>query len=183
LNLLERGAIVLASLALSAGLIALLSGFFTSRDQSSVSISSSVTGHRFRDLGDGVLKSGQRRPAYDSRPPTSGAHLPEPVTRDQVQLNEDQVLQALAAGDVVIAYAGRRPPAGLTTLARALAPPFTPALAAAGQTVILDRRPGTVGLIGLAWAHILRARSPSDPRLREFAAFWLGRGASRSRGL
>ena len=183
MNPLERGAIVLASLALSAGLIALLSGFFTSRDQGSVSISSSVTGHRFRNLGDAVLKPGQRHPAYDSRPPTSGAHLPEPVTRDQVQLNEDQVLQALAAGDVVIAYGGRQPPAGLTTLARALAPPFTPALAAAGQTVILERRPRTVGLIGLAWAHILRARSPTDPRLREFAAFWLGRGASRARGL
>jgi hypothetical protein len=179
LKLLERFAILLVALALAAALIALLSGFFASRDQGSVSLGTSVTGHRFRDLGDATLKPGQRHPAYDSVPPTSGAHLPEPVTRDQVRLNEDQLLQALAAGDVVIAYGPRRPPTGLMTLARALAPPFTPALARAGQAVILDWRPATVGLIGLAWAHTLRVRIPDDPRLREFAAFWLGRGAPR----
>ncbi len=181
MSLLERAGILLVSLALSAGLIALLSGFFTSRDQGSVSISASVTGHRFRALGDLQLKPGQRRPAYDSEPPTSGAHFPAPVTRDQVPLSDDQLLQALAAGDVVIAYSGPRPPAGLTTLALALAPPFSPALASAGQAVILARRPGTIGLIGLAWAHMLRVRILTDPRLREFAAFWLGRGAPRAR--
>jgi hypothetical protein len=179
LTLLERAAIVLVSLALSAGLVALLSGFFTSRDQGSVSVGAGVTGKRFRDLGDAYLKPGQRRPGYDSVPPTSGAHLPEPVTVDQAQLNVDQLLQALSVGDVVIAYGGPSVPSGLTTLARALAPTFSPALARAGEAVILDRRPGTRGLIGLAWTHTLRAGSAYDPRLREFAAFWLGRGAPR----
>jgi hypothetical protein len=182
LTLLERAAILLASLALSAGLIAVLSGFFTSRDEGSVSVGPSVAGQRFRDLGDAELKPGERRPAYDSDPPTSGPHLPEPVTRDLVRLNEDQILGALAAGDVVIAYGGRKPPPGLATLARALAPPFSAALAGAGQAVILTRRPATEGLIGLAWAHMVRVQVSSDPRLREFAAFWLGRGAPRARG-
>ena len=180
MSLLERAGILLASLALSVGLIALLSGFFTSRDQGAVSISAGVAGHRFRDLGDRQLKPGQRRPRYDSDPPTSGAHFPAAVTRDQVSLSDDQLLQALAAGDVVIAYAGAQPPAALTTLALALAPPFSAALAGPGQAVILARRPGTAGLIGLAWAHVLRVRTPTDPRLREFAAFWLGRGAPRA---
>ena len=49
------------------------------------------------------------------------------------------------AGDVVILYGSPNPPSGLTTLAQALAVPFTPALARAGQTVILGRRPGVVG--------------------------------------
>jgi hypothetical protein len=177
LRLLERVVIVIAAVALAIGLIALLSGFFTSRDQGALSVGASFTGKRFRDLGNARLRPGERRPAYNSNPPTSGAHLPEPVTRDQVVLTEDQLLQALAAGDVAILYGGRLPPPGLTTLARALAPPFTPALASAGETVILARRPRTRGLIGVAWAHLLRARGPSDPRLREFAAFWLGRGA------
>jgi hypothetical protein len=179
LSLLERAGILLASLALSAGLIALLSGFFTSRDQGAVSVRASVAGHRFRDLGDRPLQPGQPRPSYDSNPPTSGAHLPAAVTRDRTSLSDDQLLQALAAGDVVIAYSGAQPPAALTTLALALAPPFSPALASAGQAVILTRRPGTGGVIGLAWAHMLRARAVSDPRLREFAAFWLGRGGPR----
>jgi hypothetical protein len=179
LKLLERAGILLASLALTAGLIALLSGFFTGRDQSSVSGTTSVAGQRFRDLGDAILRPGQRRPAYDSNPPTSGAHFSEVVTRDLVPLNEDQLLQALASGDVVIAYGEHSPPAGLTTLARALAPPFSPALARVGQAVILAPRPATAGLIGLAWAHMVRVRVAADPRLREFAAFWLGRGAPR----
>jgi hypothetical protein len=175
---LERVLILLASLALSFGLIALLSGFFAGRDQAGVSGAANVPGQAFRDLGHPHLQAGQRRAAYDSVPPTSGAHVPELVTRDQTQLSDDQLLQALELGDVVIAYGTRRPPAGLEALEHSLAAPFTPALAAAGQAVILDRLPGTIGLIGLAWAHMIRVQSPADPRLHDFATFWLGRGAS-----
>lgn len=179
MSLLERSAILLVSLALSIGLIALFTGFFTSHDQATLAFAGSVSGRGFRDLGNGHLRVGQRRPRYDSVPPTSGAHVPEPVTRDQTALNDDQLLQALSVGDVVILYGTRMPPEGLTTLARALAPQFSAALARAGQAVILGYRRGTVGLVGLAWAHMIRARTTSDPRLREFAAFWLGRGALR----
>jgi hypothetical protein len=181
LSLRERSAILLVSIALSVGLIALLSGFFASRDQGSVLVSGPVTGKRFRDLGDAVLRPGQPRPHYDSNPPTSGAHLTVPVTQDQAQLGTDQLLGALAAGDVVILYPGPAPPPGLPTLAGALAPGFTPALARAGQAVILSSRPGTIGVIGVAWAHMIRVRNATDPRLREFAAFWLGHGAPRHR--
>ena len=51
-------------------------------------------------------------PAYDSNPPTSGAHVPVPVTRDQAQLTDDQLLQALQVGrrrDPVRRAAGHRP--------------------------------------------------------------------------
>ncbi len=176
---LERAAIVLASLALSFLLIALLSGFFTSRDEGALSGNAAVAGQRFRDLGDALLRPGQPPPRYDSDPPTSGAHLPEQVTRDEARLDDNQLLQALASGDVVILYGTRAPPSGLTTLAAALAPSFTPALARTGGAVILARRPGTEGLIGLAWAHMITVGALGDPRLREFAAFWLGRGAPR----
>lgn len=177
MRLLERGAIALASLALSVLLIALLSGFFAGRDTGSVAGSPAITGERFRDLGDTLLRPGQRPPRYDSAPPTSGAHLPEQVTQDEVQLNDNQLLEALASGDVVILYGGPTPPPRLSALAASLAPPFTPALASTGDAVILARRSGTVGLIGLAWAHMVRVGQAKDPRLREFAAFWLGRGA------
>lgn len=182
MTLVERVAIVLTSLGLSIGLIALLSGFFASHDQARLSPPAVVRGVAFRDLGDAALAPGQRRPRYDSRPPTSGAHVLAPVTADDVHLDEDQILTALSSGDVVILYGNRRPPAGLTTLARALAPAFSPALARSGQAVILARRPGTRRLIGLAWAHMIRVRDPSDPMLRDFAAYWLGRGAPRHRG-
>jgi len=116
---------------------------------------------------------------YDSNPPTSGPHAPEPVLRDATRLDDDQLLQALQAGDVVFIYGTHTPPAGLRALANALAPPFSPALAASGQAVILARRPGVKGIVGLAWTHLTRAQTTNDPRLRAFANVWLGRGASR----
>lgn len=177
MSVLERGAIALASLALSILLIALLSGFFASRDAGTVSGSVGISGTRFRNLGDAPLRPGQPPPRYDSDPPTSGPHLPDPVTRDETELGDNQLLEALASGDVVIAYGGTTPAVALAKLALALAPPFSPELATVGDAVILDHRPGTDGLLGLAWAHMIKVRGASDPRLRGFAAFWLGRGA------
>src|SRR5512142_1202648 len=104
MRLLERVAIVLASLALSFGLIALLSGFFQSRDSGQLSGSAGGPGRAFPDMGNAVLSPGELRPAYDSTPPTSGPHVLEPVTRDWAPINTDQLLSALALGDVVILY-------------------------------------------------------------------------------
>jgi hypothetical protein len=144
----------LASLALSVGLILLLSGYFAARDQAGVSGTAGAPGQSLRDLSDARLGPGQ------------------------AGLDDQQLRQALALGDVVIAYGGHRRPAGLQTLARQVAGPFSSALARAGQAVILARRPGVSGLIGLAWAHIIRVRGPGDPALRALAQYWLGRGAA-----
>jgi hypothetical protein len=174
---LERLAIALASLALSVGLIALLSGFFAGQDSAGINGGATVPGVRYPDQGHAHLTLGQLRPVYASDPPTSGAHVPIAVTRDAAPLTDDQLLEALERGDIVIAYGTSRPPAGLEALAQDVAGGFTPALAAAGQAVILDARPGTRGLIGLAWTRMLRVGSAADPRLRAFAGQWLGRGA------
>jgi Protein of unknown function (DUF3105) len=174
---LERTAIAVASLLLAIGLIALLSGFFAQRDQAGVSGATTSIGQAFPDLGHARLHIGQLTPPYNSNPATSGPHIPEPVARDETQLNDDQLLQALQAGNIVIMYGGRHPPDGLRALANSVAAPFTPALATAGQAVILARRPGTQGLIGLAWTHLIRVQRASDPRLRAFAEDLLGRGA------
>ena len=176
-RILERVAIVVASLVLSVGLIVLLSGYFAGRDQAGVAGGSTGPGQAFPDLGHRALAPGQPRPRYNSDPPTSGAHVPAAVTRDAVPLTDDQLLTALQAGDIVILYGSKRPPADLEPFARASAPPVTPALAATGDAVILAPRPGTAGITALAWAHMLRVASPSDPALRQFVGFWLGRGA------
>lgn len=177
---LEWAAITIASLAVAFGLIALLSGFFAGRDQAGVTGGSVIPGVSFADQGHAHLSPGQTHPRYDSNPPTSGAHVPVPVSGDGQQLSDNQLLEALELGDVVVMYGSPAPPRGLLPLARSLAAPFTPALAAAGQAVILARRPGTAGLIGLAWAHMIRVASPGDPLLRSFISYWLGRGAAAS---
>jgi hypothetical protein len=174
---LERVAIGVASLALSVGLIALLSGFFAGRDQPGVSGSLIPAGVQFRDQGDAHLRPGQPHPPYDSDPPTSGPHVPVPVSKDRAPLSDDQLLQALQVGDVVTIYGTAAPPPGLARLAHEIAGPFTPALAQTGQAVILTRRPGTAGILALAWSRILRVGSASDPLLRQFVQYWLGRGA------
>jgi hypothetical protein len=177
---LERLAVLVAALALAVGLIALLSGFFAGRDRAGIAGAPSGPGRALPDLGHAVLQPGQPHPRFNSSPPTSGAHVPEPVLQNQARLNDDQILEALQLGDVAIVYGTRRLPPGLLAFSRALAPRFTPALAAAGQAVILVHRPGYPGVAALAWAHSLWPTGPTDPRLRQFVEFWLGRGAPGS---
>ena len=77
----------------------------------------------------------------------------------------------------MVLYPPPRAPGALRTLADAHAPGFSPALAAAGQALILAPRAGTKGLVALSWAHLLRTGFAQDPGLTQFITFWLGRGA------
>ena len=177
---LERVAIVVASLVLSVGLIAVLSGFFAGQDQAGVTdtvTTTSTLGEQFPDLGHAHLQPGQPHPAYNSNPPTSGAHIPEPILLDRNVLSDDQLLEALEVGDVVILYGTNKPPPGLVALARSIGGRFSPALAASGQAVVLAKRPGTKGLTALAWTRLLSVGSASDPTLNAFVSMWLGHGA------
>jgi len=166
-------AVVLAAVAVGASLL-----FFSSRDTPRLATGTGP-GEAFRDLGSRALRPGERPGVrYDSDPPTSGPHVPTAVTRDATTLTDDQILTALAAGNVVLLYGGATPPAGLRALATAVAGPFDTAVARSGQAVILARRPGTRGVVALAWAHRQVTPDAADPRLRAFAESWLGRGAS-----
>ena len=180
-RLIERLLIVVAAFAVAIGVIALLSGgLLAGHDSPGVSGAASGPGVAFPDQGDSHLKPGQAHPNYDSEPPTSGPHVPAPTTANGAQLTDDQLLQALSVGDVVFMYGTHKPPRGLAKVANAIAPAaFSPALAATGQAAVLAYRPGTTGVLGLAWAHMVHVRSPSDPTLRSFAQYWLGRGAPR----
>jgi Protein of unknown function (DUF3105) len=183
-RLIERLLIVVASFAVAIGVVALLSGgLLAGHDSPGVSGAASGPGVAFPDQGNARLTPGQAAPRYDSEPPTSGAHRPAAIARNGAQLTDDQLLQALSVGDVVFMYGTRRPPGGLAAVADGIAPAsFSPALAATGQAVVLAYRPGTTGVIGLAWAHMVHVRSPADPTLRSFAQYWLGRGAPQRGG-
>src|ERR1700722_15131494 len=176
MRLLERIGIVVASLVIAIGVIAVLSGgLLAGRDDPGVTGPADQLGAQFRDQGNAHLAPGAAVPQYDPEPPTSGPHVPTPITRDEAQISDNQLLQALSEGDVVIMYGTAKPPPGLRALADSIASPFTPALAAAGQAVILARRTGTNGLIGLAWTRLVHVRTLDDPALRSFIIFWLGR--------
>ena len=70
-RLIERLLIVVASLAVAIGVIALLSGgLLAGRDSPGVSGAASGPGVAFPDQGSATLRPGQARPRYDSAPPT-----------------------------------------------------------------------------------------------------------------
>jgi hypothetical protein len=180
LRWLERLLIVIVALAITVGLIALLSGgLLAGRDSPGLYGPGGQLGVRFRDQGDAILAPGARAPAYDSVPPTSGAHRPARIVRDARPLSDNQLLTALSAGNVVLMYGTERPPPRLKALVASIAAPFSPALAAAGQAVILARRPAIPGVLALAWTRLLHVRSASDPQLRSFALVFLGQDAKR----
>ncbi|MBE2315138.1 DUF3105 domain-containing protein [Solirubrobacter sp. CPCC 204708] len=162
----------LAIAGLASGLCLLLIVVLAGRDSSQVESGAAAgPGVLEPDRGSGRTAGAGASPA--DRPPTSGPHRAEPVQADRTVLSDDQILEALALGNVVIAYEGEAPAA----VQEEVSGPFDPELAAAGQAVILARRPGVGPPQALAWRRRLVASGPEDPRLREFAEAWLGQGA------
>ena len=101
---------------------------------------------------------------------------PAGVTRDARPLSEDQIRHSLALGNVVLRYAGGRPPAALRELQDELTGPFDAEIAAAGQAVDARGRRQDASRRWPGAAGSRRAR-PGDPALRTFAEAWLGEGA------
>jgi hypothetical protein len=151
--------------------------FFASRDQSKVT-SNQGPGQAFADQGSAhVAKPGF---AYNSNPPTSGPHAVKAIRRDGELIDADQLLSALELGNVVILYPGHgKPPAALRALQDTDSGPLDPALLQTGNQVVLARYRGVNGVVAVAWRHLQPATSPTDPRLRSFVDFWLGRPLGR----
>jgi hypothetical protein len=159
-------ALAISGLAIAA--CAVLITILANRDSSGVT-KTSGPGPLMPDRGSAHTNAPASPP---DDPPTSGPHRPEKVTRDELPLSDDQLLEALHLGNVVFAYNGS--PAELKKIQDEVSGPFDPELAAAGQAVILDKRPGVKGVIALAWRRELRSSDPAQ--LREFADAWLGQG-------
>jgi hypothetical protein len=172
----RRSLLALAIAGLAAAACFALISILASRDSS----------HIGGTEGPGTLEpdrgarhaGGPRTPASPpDEPPTSGPHRAQPVERDRTALSDDQLLEALHLGNVVVFYDGDAPGDALEGVQRDVAGDFDPELAAAGQAVILAPRAGIGGVTALAWRHRLAASGGDDPRLREFAEAWLGQGA------
>jgi hypothetical protein len=149
------GAVATIVVALAGGFGLLL--FFVARDDAPVEEHQATTTTQAAGPGEATADPGAR-------------HLPA--------ARRAELLRALEAGNVVLVYGAPRPPAALAALADDVTGgPYDPALARAGQAVILVRRPGTRGVVALAHRRVLRAPSAADPELRRFAEAWLGRGA------
>jgi hypothetical protein len=158
---LRRALLVVLGAVLAIAGVAAVALIVTSRDDSQVAAAPEGPGEAQPEGAD---------------PPASGPHRDVAITRDRRPISDDQLLQALSLGNVVILYSGATPPPALVRLQEDVAGPFDAELAAAGQAVILARRDGSGSATALAWKRILRADDPADPALREFAEFWLGRG-------
>jgi hypothetical protein len=152
--------------------------FVQSRDRSTFSTGDdgSAPGKLLPDQG----REHRSAPAgfkFATDPPASGPHRQAPI-RSEAPLSRDQLLHALETGDVVLFYSDPADEAKLRGVADDVAGPFDPALAGAGQAVLVERRPGTDGVIALAWRRMLTASSADDAKIHAFAEAWLGRGAN-----
>ena len=79
-------------------------------------------------------------------------------------------------GNVVLLYSDERLTSDLRRLAERIAGEPDPALAAAGQAVLVRRRPdGGAPVTALTATRMLAASSPDDPALTSFIEYWLGR--------
>jgi hypothetical protein len=170
---LRRALPALVGVVLAVAVVAAVFLFVTGRDDSNVA---GPDGPGELQPNRGASHSGPAEASGDD-PPTSGTHEPRLVTRDRRPITDDQLIHALELGDVVILYDAQQPPPALVQLqADVMGGPFDAEVAAAGQAVILARRPGAGPATALAWRRILRADDPADPALLEFTEFWLGRG-------
>jgi hypothetical protein len=165
------GVVAAGVLVAVAGLIALAVAF-NARDDPEVARSPAGPGELQPDRGSGHDQPAQVADDW----PTSGPHREELVTRDRRRLTDDQILHALELGNVVILYDAPDPGTVLERVQDEVAGPFDAELAAAGQAVILARRTGAGPATALAWRRVYRTDDPFDPRVREFAEAWLGRG-------
>ena len=105
---------------------------------------------------------------------------PASVTRDRRRLSAAQIQTALAQGNIVILYPVRPLAELRQTLGRGGIEGHDQGgaeVAAAGQQVILAESGASAGYEARAWGRRLAVETPQDPRLREFADAWLGRGA------
>jgi hypothetical protein len=174
----RRTLVGVAGVAIAAAALIALVLAFTARDDAEVS-GPQGPGELQRDRGARHLAEGEHVPLEGlTDPPTSGPHHPAAVTRDRSRLDPNEILHALELGNVILFYAGERPPPALRALQEELTGPFEPELAAAGQAVILAQRPGAGPVTAAAWRRLLRAADPAGAEVREFAEAWLGRGAA-----
>ncbi len=82
----------------------------------------------------------------------------------------------VAPGNVALLFSDERLTRELRELAERTSGPPDPALVAAGQAVILDRRPNLkVPVTAVTATRMLEAAGPNDPKLEAFIEHWLGR--------
>jgi hypothetical protein len=167
--------IALAVLLGIGGVIALIA-FFNSRDDSTFSGTKSP-GQAFADQGARHLRPGASHPRYDSDPPTSGPHVARLPARDGGALSDDEILEAVELGNVVLLHSPGTSDAPLRAVARELDAGYDRDLADSGSAVLVGTRAGAGPVVAVAWRHLQRAASPSDPSIADFAEFHLGSGA------
>jgi hypothetical protein len=107
------------------------------------------------------------------------------VSRDNATVSNDGgpgVARAAGAqprvkpGNVVLLYSDERLTSDLRDLAARTAGAPDPALEAAGQAVIVERRPNLrVPVTAVTARRRLKASGPADPALEGFIEYWLGR--------
>jgi hypothetical protein len=95
------------------------------------------------------------------------------------QAAPDATARNLEQGNVILVYGSPADRAPLKALAEEIAGPPDPDLVHAGQAILVQRRPGTDGVVAEAYKRRLKVTDARDPQLRAFAERWLGDSSVR----
>jgi hypothetical protein len=102
--------------------------------------------------------------------------VPEAAAPGTVAAGTPPHADDLRRGNVVV-LASRADVGPATALARDVAGPPDEALRAAGQAIIVERSNRRAGVAAYAEGRAITVSSASDPQLRAFLEYWLGRSA------
>lgn len=99
--------------------------------------------------------------------------------RDGVALSRSQWTFLVGRDNVVVSYRDGQSATALRALQREVAGPYRPALATAGQAVVLDRSPDRAGdgVQARGKASSFTTSDPADPALRDYVEAALGGAA------
>lgn len=99
------------------------------------------------------------------------------TAQDTGRLRPAGAKPAVKRGNVLLLYSDARQAPALRALRRDLGG-AAPELAAAGQAVLVRRDEALPApVVALSARHRLQARAASDPAVRDFVEYWLGRAA------
>lgn len=156
----------LRRLAVGALGLAVIGGFLYYRARSDAAL----PGQAVSQMASRHIAVGDPTPRYDTDPPTSGPHVPEPASWGVYTepLDKPAMVHSLEDGGVVISY---RPDLDRATLDQltTLAKTYT-------TDLILAPYPGLSHPIVLtAWGRIDRLDTLDEARIRQFADAWRGK--------
>ncbi len=144
-------------------------GFYKLADKQTPTVP--APGEFFSSLGQQHIDPGSSHPAYNSNPPTSGWHYPQPAQSGiyDTELPDEQLIHNLEHGQIWITYKPDLPKDQVEALAN-IAKSY-------GSKMIMEpRKENDSPIVIVAWQHLFKLNTVDEAKIKAFAGAYRGRG-------